>query len=84
MRTLRHRFYGDIAEAPTVGGYLMSEWRPRGGYLIHRVTNHGQRGGLGRSMHLLLILAVERVSVAEARQGPLWLMQWDSRGKRQS
>lgn len=84
MRKIRYRWESDLAAAPRVGGYIMSAHRPRGGYLIHHIRNAGRRGGLGVAFHHLLVLTVERVSVAEASAGPLWAIRWDGRRRRQS
>lgn len=82
---LRYRWYGPIEDAPMIGCYLMSIGpRPRGGYLITGIKNMGKRGGFGRAIYHQLVLTTERVSVEDARRGPLFGLKWDRRIRRRS
>jgi hypothetical protein len=92
---IRYRWHGELAEAPMIGGYLLSTAKnPRGGYLITRVDNRGRRGVRCRGRqarrripilfddHYLLVLECERVSVEATRAGPTWSIAWDKRRRR--
>lgn len=83
MPQLRIRWHGDAADLPMIGQFMLSEGRPRGGYLIVGIKNLGKRGGLGRPTFRQLLIEVERVSVDQARGGDCcWLFKWDSRAPR--
>lgn len=81
---IRYRWDLPIEEAPMHGCYIMSTGRPRTSYLILGVDNRGRRGGLSEQVYTLLILTVERRSVAEARANAehCWPIVWDKRQKR--
>lgn len=68
-----------------MGCYLMSA-RGRGGYLILGVVDKGRRGGLGRPVHISLVLTVERVSRSEceANRHLCWPLVWDRRVRRRT
>ena len=69
-------------ELPIHGEYMCSGPRARWGYLILGVHNRGKRGGLGKPVHHLLDIEVERVPKQEALSRPCWLITWNKRNKR--